>query len=205
MLRLFSTKHNAKWWKERKIDWAKDYLSTWNHPHRWFLAHKLRQFKWLSLFEYGVGAGANIMFLAQAFPNRQFGGIDIAPNAIKVCEETMPGGIFRVGDADPLVMSDKACDIMLTDMTLIYVDPLKIKGYLSEFCRVTRRHLVIHEFYHPSFWRRLQMTLAGRYTHNYPKLLRALDCHDIVIEKMPKELWPDAKDTDYRYIITCRI
>lgn len=128
--RMFSTKHHADWWKNRQINWEKEYLSTWNHPHRWFLAHKLRQLVWGSLFEFGVGAGANIYFLAQTFPRAALGGIDVSPAAIEAARKALPSGIFRVGSADPLLMSDKACDIMLTDMTLIYVGPRKIEQYL---------------------------------------------------------------------------
>lgn len=204
-MRIFSTQHHLDWWKNRPIDWAKDYLSTWNHPHRWYLAQKLKEVKWASIYEVGTGAGANPYALSKVFPQAALGGSDVSEEAIKVAQQAIPHGIFDVCPGNDIIMSSHSADVVLTDMTLIYVDPFKIKSYLKEFQRIGRKYVFLVEFYHPSLWKRLKMTLAGRYTHNYPKLLEKLGCHGILIHKLPSDLYPGAHDNEYRYLITARI
>lgn len=205
MFRLFSTKHHSDWWTGRQINWATDYLSTWDHPHRKYLLSKLRELSFRSVFEIGSGPGANLLQITKHLPGVAVGGCDVNPEAIKLAQETFgPSSLFVVSSADELMMSDQSCDLGLSDMTLIYVDPLHIKKYLKELVRISRRNIVLVEFYHPSFWKRLKMTLAGRYTHNYPSLLESLGCVDIQTHKMPSVLWPGAKDNDYRYLIMAK-
>lgn len=161
--------------------------------------------KFSSVFEVGCGPGANIVPLGLAFPDIALGGSDINPEAIELARKAFPPHfVFEVASGDDLTMSDGSTDVGLTDMMLIYVGPLKIRRYLEELVRISRRYVVLVEFYHPSRWRRFVMTLQGRYTHNYPKLLARLGCSDIQVRKMPAHLWPDARDNDYRYIITAR-
>lgn len=205
MLRLFTTNHQRDWWCKRKINWKTAYLDTYNHPHRLYLIEALKDLLFASVFEIGCGPGANLVPIHLAFPYVAVGGVDVNPEAIALAQQTLPpGSLFDVASAESIMMSDKSTDIGLSDMTLIYVGPLKIIPYLKELVRISRRHIVLVEFYHPSFWKRVQMTLAGRYTHNYPRLLRRLGCSDIVVRKMPEGLWPGAKDNAYRHIIIAR-
>lgn len=207
MLRLFSTEHHRDWWKNRKIDWKTSYLDTYNHPHRQWLVQQLRDISFSSIFEVGCGPGANLMAIKKANPHVAVGGADINPEAIDLAIRTFPPfpmSVFELASADSLIMSDASADVGLSDMTMIYVGPTSIKRYLTELIRISRRNVVLVEFYHPSLWKRIQMTLAGRYTHNYPKLLEKLGCSDISVRKLPNHLWPGAKDNEFRYLITAR-
>lgn len=204
-----TTKAHSKYWKNRKIDWTKDYLSTWNHPHRYLISSILKKITWVSLIEIGCGAGANLMNLIKTNTDSrpmQLGGIDINADAIKVAEENFKGGVFKVGPADDLMMSDKSTDMALTDMCLIYVGPRKIKKHLQELKRITRNRVVLCEFHHKSFWRRLKLKVETGYNmYDYDKLLTKLGFYDISIYKIPDELWPDVKNPDIRHIIVARV
>lgn len=180
------------WWKHREIDWKKHYLVSFNHPHRRVISAALRLFPWLSLFEIGVGGGANLVRIIKDFPGRQIGGADINKDAIALCNETFKGGYFKVGSGDNLMVSDKAGDVILTDMTLIYVSPLKIDKYLNEMKRLARSYVVLCEFHSASWWNRLALYLnEGYYAHNYEKCLRKIGFYDLYLYKLRPEDWPE--------------
>lgn len=185
-----------KWWAHRDIDWKKHYLVSFNHPHRRVISAALRLFPWISLFEIGVGGGANLVRIIKDFPGMQIGGADINKDAIRLCEETFKGGYFKVGSGDDLMISDKAVDVILTDMTLIYVSPLKINKYLNEIKRLARSYVVLCEFHSTSWWNRLALYLnEGYYAHNYKKKLQKLGFCDILEYKLKPEDWPEEDGT----------
>src|SRR3990167_8019507 len=93
--RNYTTRQWERWWKKRKIDWNKEYLATWNHPHRNVISSTLKQLPWAALLEVGCGAGANLLniikrinepLLAEGKQGKMLGGIDINPDAIKAAE-----------------------------------------------------------------------------------------------------------------------
>lgn len=193
----FQTTNKWKnWWTHRQIDWKKHYLVSFNHPHRKVISAALRLFPWLSLFEIGVGGGANLVRIVKDFPGRQVGGADINKDAIALCEETFKGGYFKVGSGDDLMISDKSVDVILTDMTLIYISPLKIDKYLSEIKRLARDYVVLCEFHSTSWWNRWALYLnEGYYAHNYRKRLQKLEFNDILEYKLKPEDWPEEDGT----------
>ena len=200
-----TTKSQTKYWKNRSIDWDKSYLSTWNHPHRYILATVLNTFEWHSLMEIGVGGGANLKNIISVLGNKQLGGVDVNKDAIEFCEKTFKGGIFRVGSAEDLLMSDKSCDVLLADMTYIYVGPFKIKKCLKELKRIPRKQVVLFEFYEPKWYKRLYIYLrTGYFAHNWIKLLKKNGFYDIVIMKMPKDAWDKGLQTKHAYYIKAK-
>ena len=207
-MKLFrTTKEHSIYWKNRKIDWSKDYLSTWNHPHRRLIAEVLKTFNWLSLIEIGCGGGANLAYIVKNIPGRQVGGIDINPDAIELCQKTFKGGIFKVNSADDIMLSDKSTDVVLSDMTLIYVGPRKIGDYIREIKRITRNHVLLCEFHTTNWWNKLALKMNSGYnSYNWPKLLRKYGFYDIVIYKIPPEGWPggDPQKT-FGYIIRATV
>jgi len=210
-----STITNEKFWKERKIDWVQSYLSLWNHPHRHDIARTLAGLKWNSLLEVGCASGPNLLHLVNKFPGKDIGGIDVNPDAIAVAKKVleahkdkMPSHFVfaEVMNGDAIFIGDKATDVILTDMTLIYVDPQSIKRYLKEFRRVARGHVVFYEFYSPKWWERWNLSRKGYWTHNYPKLLKKLGYDDIIIKKLPPTSWPESEvHQKFGYIIQATI
>jgi ubiquinone/menaquinone biosynthesis C-methylase UbiE len=201
-----STKKHASYWKHRKIDWAESYQSTWNHPHRSLIVWMIKNIPFISLWEVGCGGGANLIKIAKELTGKQLGGSDVNADAIKLCRETFNQGLFHVEEGNNLMMSDKSVDIVLSDMTLIYVDPLNITSYLNEFKRVGRSYLVLCEFHSESWWKRLKARFGGYHVYNYYQRLEALGFYDIMVQHIPEQYWPGAdNNSEFRSIITCKI
>ena len=185
-----TTKSQTKYWKRRSIDWNKAYLETWDHPHRYLISIALNTFQWRSLIELGCGGGANLKNILQVIGGKQLGGIDVNKDAIEFCEKTFKGGIFRVGSVEDILMSDKSCDVLLSDMTYIYVGPFKIKKCINELRRIARNRVLLCEFYEPNWFKRIILYLkSGYFSHNWPKLLKKYGFYDIIVMKLPKDAW----------------
>lgn len=200
---LRNTKTHSEYWKTREIDWDKDYLSTWDHPHRTLLAQLLSRLTWVSLFEVGCGSGPNIKNFLAHFKNKQLGGVDISPEAIELAQKSFNGGFFKVGSAENIPMSDKSVDVVLTDMTLIYVSD--INKAISEMKRVSRSFVVLCELHSTSWWKRLILKWnSGYYARNYKRLLEKHGFYDIGLVKIPKEVWDGKPQIPYGYIILAR-
>lgn len=202
--RNYTTKQWSRWWAKRKKDWKVEHLSTWQHPHRYFISSLLKTFDWYSLMEIGCGAGANLVHITKTIGGRQLGGIDINPEMIKLAEETFKGGQFKVGSGDDLLMSDDSTDVTLTDMFLIYISPTQIKKYVLELRRITRKRVVLCEFHSYSWWERFKLRLQGLHAYNYRKLLERQGFYDIHIYKLP-DVWGDETHKKFSHIIIAKV
>lgn len=200
----FLTSFQKKFWAERKINWEQDYMLAvdpvsgkpmWNHPHRALIIAALRTFHWISLWEVGCGAGANLVKIAVDFKinpehQLQIGGSDVNPDAIEAARKFLVGGKFHVESTEDMLLSDDATDVVLSDATLIYIDPFKIKKVIKELVRVSRNRIVLCEFHSTNWLDRWMLRLKTGYNaYNYVKLLEEEGCYDIQVVKMPKELW----------------
>jgi ubiquinone/menaquinone biosynthesis C-methylase UbiE len=170
------------------------------------ISFMLRGISFVSLWEIGVGGGANLVRITKDLPGKQLGGSDVNADAIELCKQTFNGGLFHVERGDSLMMSDKSVDVILTDMALIYVDPLKINKYLREIRRVGRNYAIIVEFHSKYFWKRQLARLKGYHVYNYRKRLEKLGFYDIMVQHIPESLWPGTDyNTEFRSIITAKI
>lgn len=209
--RNYTTKQHERWWKNRKIDWRKDYLSTWNHPHRQVLRQFLERMNWMSLMEIGCGAGANLVQIATKVKNRryQLGGTDINPDAIEVANTNgyFKGGSFFVCPNDDIMMSDKSTDITLSDMNLIYTGSRNIDKTLQEMKRITRNWIVLCEFDSTDPWQRFKtFILNGYHVYDYKKLLEKNGFYDIMKYKLMPEHWPESKtQQQFAHIIMAKV
>jgi ubiquinone/menaquinone biosynthesis C-methylase UbiE len=166
----------------------------------------LRSIPFTSLWEVGVGGGANLIRILLDHKGKQLGGSDVSEGAIKLCKETFANGLFHVEPGNDLLMSDKSVDVILSDMCLIYVDPRHIDSYLKEFKRVGRSYVVLCEFHSRSFWKRLWSRIrTGYHVYDYQERLEKLGFYNIQIQHIPPELWPGTdRNTEFRSIITAR-
>jgi ubiquinone/menaquinone biosynthesis C-methylase UbiE len=205
-IRLKTTQQHKKFWSERKIDWEKDYLSTWNHPHRDLIIYALKSFNWYSLWEVGCGPGPNLMRITKDIAGKQLGGSDINADAIEVAKKTFLHGTFMVGSSEDLLMSDKAVDVVLSDACLIYTGPTKIKKTIKEFTRVARTAIVLCEFHGGSWWERLLFRIKTGYNaYDYRKLLEEAGCYDIKIAKIPESHWSGTPWSKWGHIIMANV
>lgn len=206
-MKLFnSTKKWKQWWETRKINWQESYLSTWNHPHRYLISGILKELGWMSLFEIGCGAGANLVNIVKSFPGKtlQLGGSDINPDAIQVATGILKGAVLKVGSGDDVILSDDSVDIVLTDRMLIYVGPGKIDSYIKEIRRIARNYIILCEFHSPSLYDRIKIKISSGYNaYNYKTLLDKYGFYDIMAYKIPPEAWPG--DTYPSYLIVAKV
>lgn len=204
-MRSRTTQQHKDYWKNRKIDWAEHYLSTWNHPHRALIVHALKLFNWFSLWEVGMGPGPNLVRITKDIPDHQLGGSDINSDAIELAKKTFVGGRFHCEESENILLSDNSVDVVLSDAHLIYYGPRKIKKVLKEMIRATRGRLVLCEYNERSFWKRLAIFWkTGYHAHHYVKLLESLGCHSIQLVKIPSRYWPDTMWGRYGYIIIAK-
>lgn len=201
-MRSRTTKQHSSYWKDRKIDWEKSYLATWNHPHRALILRALKSFSWFSLWEVGCGPGANLVRITKELPGHQLGGGDINADAIELAKKTFIGGRFHVEASDNILLSDNSVDVVLSDAHLIYYGPTKIKKVLTEMIRASRKHIVLCEYHEKSFWKRLLIRFKTGYNaYDYTRVLEGLGCYNIRMLKISKEYWPDTMWGTYGYII----
>ena len=197
---MFTKKH-TKFWRNRKINWEQSYLladGAMNHPHRDLIIKRLGELKWRSVLEVGMGAGANLVRIKQQWPAAEVGGCDINLEAVKVASKYLPKARFiDVGDPRDIFLSDNSVDVVMSDACLIYLGPWEVRKALKDMKRVARNNLLLCELHsEKKVW-------GSRYNiHNYRKLLEDLDCFDIRIEKIPKEVWPGTPWEQYGHIIS---
>lgn len=206
LIRNWTSNQHRDWWSKRKIDWKKDYLDTWNHPHRQVIASALGNLNWVSLWEIGCGPGPNLVQVIKRYPNRQVGGSDINPEAIEMARSIFQGGHFEVCPNEDIMGSDGFTDIILADRTLMYTSWLKIDKVIKEMKRSARQGVLIIEYDTESWRDKLKLWLSsGLYAHDYHKILTKNGFYDIVRYKMPileGADWPQKKMLNLIYAKT---
>ena len=207
-MNLSATKDHKKYWANRKINWVEAYSSTYNHPHRRLIIKALKTMRWRSLFEVGCASGPNLIAIQRTFPHADLGGVDINEDAIATAKETFKdfNFHFEVGDAEDIMMSDRSADIVLTDMTLMYLNSKGVKKALSEAARIVRRGVVLVELHSANPFKRLWLKLTSGYNaHNYKRLLSKIGFRSIIIYKITEKEWPGGKpQKSFAYLITAK-
>ena len=200
---LRTTKQHMRWWARRQINWKTDYLDTWKHPHRELTLEILRKMKFGSLLEIGCASGPNLARIKNEFPKVELGGVDVSADAIEVAKKHIPNTILDVTPAHDVFMSDKSCDVVLSDMTCIYLGPRMIKKTLKEIERICRKHIILVEFHSDNWFKRMGLRLTtGYYAYNYDKLLDKMGWYDIRKFKIPEAAWPGGEpQKTFGYII----
>jgi len=202
---LKTTETHKRYWKNRKINWAESY-QNWEHPHRFLITAILKSLTWLSLIEVGCGGGANLMNILREIPGRQVGGVDVNPDAIDLCNKTFKGGVFKVNSADDIMLSDKSTDVVLSDAVLIYVNPHDIRRYIRELKRIGRKYLVLCEFNSTSLWNRWALKINSGYNaYPWKRLLESEGFYDVVLFKIPKEVWSGTPWEEFGYLVVATI
>jgi len=74
-------------------------------------------------------------------------GIDITEANIENCRKMFPGVDFRVGDVQDLPAADNSYDWAVAHDLLEHLSPSAFNRAIDEFCRVSRRGVIISFFY----------------------------------------------------------
>lgn len=178
------------------------------HPHRTLLINQFsNRAPFDRVLEIGCNTGANLYHLARSFPGAQLDGIDVSSKAIEAGIKMMAdAGIqnvyLNVRKADELdIFDDKSIDIVLTDATLMYIGPDKIRKVLSEMIRISRKALVINEWQMvgvDSQRGSMSVYYYAHWIHDYISLLSEFVARDkIRCSRVPPGIWNDVNWDTY--------
>ena len=144
-------------WADRDRSQAEDALGNLNLPHRRWLAEYLTGlvagYEHGRVLELGCSYGPNLRAIGERATNLDLVGIDLSSANIEVGIEqlqTQPSLGRRieleVGDASqPLRFPRDTFDIVFTDATLMYLNPLELRRAQGEMQRVSKRFIVTLE------------------------------------------------------------
>lgn len=198
--RMFGTSIDAFAWRTRHWwdhSWPQSYIESVNHPHRALLINAVAsRAPFTSVLELGAASGPNCYLLAKRFPKAMIEGIDVSRNAVRMgnawfAREGVTNALLRVGSAIDYLqtLSDRSIDVIITDATLIYVNPRDIGAVLKEICRVARKAVVLVERHHEE----RQSRYEDSWIHNYRLLLNdVVPSRHAIFTKISSDVWPGA-------------
>ena len=186
-------------WSLKSKNWIKDYWDSETHPHREKIISEIKRLiPFESILEIGCNCGPNLSLIRDRFPylkDHNLYGIDLNYLAIKQAQKLMPEVSFRVANVSH-IPTENIFDIVLLDAVLMYVGPEEIDQAISEIDRITKKAVILVEWYDHS--------LKGviKYFHwarNYEKIFKKLG-YDVKKIKLTEKEWPSKNWQDIGYI-----
>lgn len=175
-------------WRNGESNWIEGYEKSTKHPHRQMILDVLKLFKPIkSILEIGCNAGPNLMRIKKQYPKARLTGIDVNKDAIEHAQIFIPKATLAVTSAVKLPFKNDEFDIVLADAVLMYVNSKKINTVLDEMARVTKKAIILVEWYNPYS---IRSTIQDfHWCHNYYELLKTRG-FSISMTKIPDEIWP---------------
>ncbi|MFX1535850.1 MAG: class I SAM-dependent methyltransferase [Promethearchaeota archaeon] len=203
-------------WKTQHIfkgrRWIEEYLESVDHPRRRLLIEKIALNEPLESFlEIGCGMGANLYLLAKEFPTARLYGIDISSQAIREgkrwLERTNVKNVeLFVGKADELGwLEDNSIDVVFTYATLMYIGIDKINKVIKEISRIARKLIFLYEWDFNDLSKGYQW-YDGHWIYNYKSFLaRYFSSNNIIVSRLPQDLWSDESWKRFGSIIEAKL
>jgi len=197
--KFFGTRIDELYWKYRHIfdkKWAEEgYISkeAINHPHRKLLIDKISEYyPFETVLEIGCASGPNLYLLAKKFPKVKFYGTDISYSAIETGKEIFKKAniknvfLHSVKAEELKNFKNKSIDIIITDALLVYIAPDKINLVIREIFRVTKKAIILCEWYHEA----PAPLYKDHWIHDYRHLFSNFVSEEkIKFTKIPPEVW----------------
>lgn len=201
-------------WSEKRFQSEEEMIREFRlescHSHRKLLINSFEQMSpFGSALEVGCNAGANLSLLGRAYPLAVLYGVDINPTAVMegrqlMKSEDVKNVSLHVVRADAIDgFGDKSIDVVFTDATLIYVGPDKIRKVLGECLRISRKGLILNEWYFDSAGQKGKSVYHyGHWVHDYVALLSEWVSRErVVCRRVPPGVWHDHDWDTYGAII----
>lgn len=163
-------------------------IQSSDYPHRTTLVSLLNEIPCAkSLLDVGCGFGANIININSSLPELNIVGLDINPrmleqlklfirqNRLKNIKVQKHNLIFR------LPFDDNSVDVIIADAVLMFIPNSKIDFVLSEFVRVSKKAIIIHDFCDRKASE--SSYCGGRWVHNYFKRLARISDNITINER----------------------
>lgn len=178
--------------KVRKSNWVEDYLASKTHPHRRLIIEALKTFEWESLLEVGANCGPNLDLINDHFRDKRLVGIDANRDAVAFAQRAVvrPNVSVVEGDLRTLPYDSESFDAVLSDATLLYVEPRDIVPTLQEMNRVCKKAIILVERYSKD---RLGAEVGHVWGRDYETLLKELD-YKVESKKITKTQWPTSSN-----------
>lgn len=214
--RVVGTRFFENQWADRGLSEVEQGFSNINHPHRGWLIEQLSDLSsFSSVLEFGCGYGPNLQLIAKNFPDVEVVGIDINPfsvsegnNQLKMCGYEK-ASIIEGKDNQLKQFADNSFDIIITDATLLYIGPDKIKQIISEMKRVASKALIFVELHQTGATNDplgLGVYTQDGWVRDYQKLLNHFFAdRNIKIIKIPADLWTAGAWPRLGYLIKAEI
>lgn len=173
-------------WESSSRNWLIGYFESRTHPHRELILKEVKKLKPSNILEVGCSVAPNLMRISDEFPGIRLAGVDVNEESIQHASTYLPHGKFSVASADNLPFKDNSFDMVLVDAVLLYVPPKKIDKTLKELLRVTKKNLVLIEWFAEK-----EKVVFGHQARNYPELFYPyrVDCVKITRKDWPADNW----------------
>ncbi len=143
-----------------------------------------------SVIELGANIGLNLAALKVLYPNQTQYAVEINRDAASVLRQTLPEcNVFEqsILEIDTNQMRGKEVDLAFVRGVLIHINPDVLDEVYEKLYKLTRRYLLIGEYYNPS-------PVAIEYRGHKGKLFKRDFCGEIL------DKYPDLKLIDYGFI-----
>lgn len=190
-------------WRMRGTCFRRDEIEgSWSsrlHPHRDLLMERVASMApFTDVLEIGCGGGANLIRLAERFPQARLHGIDVNARALRFAADGLnaagsPYRLLRTSASDLRSFADGSVDVVIADAVLMYLGPDRISRAIGEIVRVARRGAVLIEWHTPAAAAEPQ---ASRYhfahwIHDYRALFVEHGCTNVRVAVLPPDAWDD--------------
>jgi len=145
-----------------------------------------------TILELGSGYGWNIKRLFKEYPGKNIVGIDFSrPQLLKsrVYPEIWDSNrvIILEGDITNMGLADKCIDISFSLGILMNIPPSNILKGLKEIIRVTRKRIILFEYFIPYCENKEFIKAAKKhpyiFSHDYEKMMKKLGCKLICLDE----------------------
>ncbi len=147
-------------------------IQSSDYPHRATLVSLLKELPVAeSLLDVGCGFGANIININRLLPKLNIVGLDINPRMLEQLKSFITQNslknirVQKHNLISRLPFDDNSVDIIIADAVLMFIPNSKIDFVLSEFVRVSKQAIIIHDFCDKKALK--SSYCGGRWVHNY--------------------------------------
>lgn len=183
------------------------------HVHRQWFIDSFSRFEPLSrILDFGCGYGATAQVIAERYPEVVIHGIDLSRPSIEEGKRRMKDlGLadrvtLEVGSTDTLEGLDPdGYDIVVCGGVLLYIGPDKIENTAVQLGRVASKGLAMMEFHHAGYGPLGRHSRDG-WIRDYDALFRGtISPRDVVVTKVPEEIWPTGRWPQYGYRVLVEV
>ena len=144
-------------WRYRHIykpSWANISINSQQFKHRYKFVDTIASFQETKkILEIGCAAGPNLRLLRENLPKTELTGIDINKKCVDIGNKYFQSKsdynckLFNKSTDQLSFFKDKSFDVVCSQAVFIFLPPDKIEKAIFDITRLSRKGLVLHEYY----------------------------------------------------------